>query len=199
MKRLNEGPSGVDRHGIDRELVERCKRGDQAAWKALVDATNREVYTLCLRILRNPDDAAEAAQDAYVKAWRGIKSFRGDAQFSTWLYRIATNAAVSKYRSRKTRRRFEAGVEDEQLSAIASPASTEDSAGARLDLARLESALGRLPEPYRDAVTLRDVYGLSIHELARQLHISETAAKVRVHRGRKKLMDLWDRGDVDEV
>ena len=144
---------------------------------------------MCLRILRDPNDAVEATQDAFLKVWRNLAGFRGDAAFETWLYRVATNAALSKHRSRKRRRSHETGVEDETLDRFASPGSVEDAAGARMDLGRLEGALGDLPEHYRDAVVMRDVYGLSIEEIAKQMKISETAAKVRVHRGRKKLKE----------
>ena len=155
-----------------------------------MEATYRDVYTLCLRILGDPDDAAEATQDAYLKAWRGLKGFRGDAMFQTWLYRVASNAAISKHRSRKRRRAHEAGIEDEALSELPGAGSVEAAAGAKVEVAELEKALLRLPGHYREAVVLRDVYGLSIEEIAKQLKISNTAAKVRVHRGRKRLKDM---------
>lgn len=175
---------------VSPEVLRRCLEGDESAWAELVEGTYRGVYTLCLRILQDPDDAAEATQDAYLKAWRGLKGFRGDSMFSTWLYRVATNAALSKHRTRKRRRAKEAQPEDEVLARIPSPISTEGAAGARLELRSVESALSRLPEHYRLAVVLRDVYGLSIQEIAKQLGCSETAAKVRVHRGRKKLKEI---------
>ena len=182
---------------VSHELVERCKRGDELAWRQLVEATHREVYSLCLRILRDPDDAAEATQDAYLKAWRALGGFRGDAMFSTWLYRVAANAAISKQRSRQRRRTREVGAEDEVLAQLPSSASTETLAGARIELQAVEVALRTLPEHYRTAVVLRDVYGMSIEEIADRLKISETAAKVRVHRGRKKIVELLrtDAGD----
>lgn len=152
--------------------------------------TYRDVYTLCLRILKDPDDASEATQDAFLKAWRGLKGFRGDSMFTTWLYRVATNAALSKHRSRTRRRKHEAGAEDEVLAQMASSASTESSAGARIDLVALDKALGELPEHYRSAVLLKDVYGLSIEEIAKELKCSETAAKVRIHRARKRLKEI---------
>lgn len=170
-------------------LVEACKRGDEDAWAELVEATYREVYSLCLRILGDPDDASEATQDAYLKAWRGLKAFRGDALFTTWLYRVASNAAISKHRSRRRKRVHETGVEDDVLAAIGAPGSVESEAGAKIEVVALEKALATLPEHYRSAVVLRDVYGFSIQEMARQLKISETAAKVRVHRARKKLQE----------
>lgn len=172
------------------EIVQRCLNGDEVAWGELVNLTYREVYTLCLRILGDPDDALEATQDAYLKAWRGLKGFRGDSMFGTWMYRVATNAALSKHRSRKRRRTHETGTEDESLTQIASNHSTEDSAGAKVDVARLEDALQELPEEIRTAVVLRDVYGFSIAEIAERSGCSDTAAKVRVHRGRKRLKEM---------
>lgn len=172
---------------VSQELIERCRAGDQRAWEELVDSTHREVYTLCLRILRNPDDAADATQDAYVKVWRGLKAFRGEALFSTWLYRVAANSAISKHRARRRRRARESHAEDEILERVAAAGSTEEKAGLRLELRDLEAAIAALPEHYRLPVVLRDVYGLSMEDIARELRISETAAKVRVHRARKRL------------
>jgi RNA polymerase sigma factor (sigma-70 family) len=175
---------------VPSELIDRCKAGDQAAWSELVETTYRGVYTLCLRILRDPHDAAEATQDAYLKAWKGLGGFRGDAMFDTWLYRVATNAALSKHRSRRRKREHETDVDEEALSRRAGSASTESQAEARLELRDLEAALHQLPEHYRQAVLLRDVYGLTMEEIAKELKCSVTAAKVRVHRGRKKLKEI---------
>lgn len=190
MRRLNESAVKRADDPVSAELLERCKRGDESAWNELVGSTYREVYTLCFRILGNADDAAEATQDAYVKVWRGLARFRGDALFSTWLYRVATNAALSKRRARQRRRAHEREPADEVLAQVASSGSVEDAAGARVEVRALEKALASLPEIYRDAVLLRDVYGLSIDEVARHLRVSDTAAKVRVHRGRKRLREM---------
>ena len=181
------------------DLIDRCKGGDEVAWAELVELTYREVYTLCLRILRDPDDAAEATQDAYLKAWRGLKGFRGDSQFTTWLYRVASNAALSIHRSRKRRRDRESDLMAENIGEVASTESTEGSASTRLELDRIDAALAGLPEHHRSAIVLRDIYGLSMEEIATQLKISETAAKVRVHRARKKLKDaLYEDEGGDE-
>jgi RNA polymerase sigma-70 factor (ECF subfamily) len=187
---------GGSRELVPSELVDRCRAGDEVAWKELVELTHREVYTLCLRILNDPSDAAEATQDAYLKAWRGLRGFRGEAQFTTWLYRVASNAAISKHRSRRRRRVYEVGAEDEVLSAMAAPGSVEGTAEVHGDVQALEGAIRGLPDHYRSAVVLRDVYGLSIEEIANELKISETAAKVRVHRARKKLKEtLYPNGE----
>lgn len=196
MKRLNER-RGAASEAVSPELIEACKRGDEKAWAELVEITHREVYTLCLRILRDADDAADATQDAYLKAWRGLKGFRGDAQFSTWLYRVASNAAISKHRSRRRKRIHETTVEEERVAQVPSLASTESAAAARLEVREVERALASLPAVYREAVLLRDVYDLPIEEIAKQLGISQTATKVRIHRGRKKLRDVLWQGNGD--
>jgi RNA polymerase sigma-70 factor, ECF subfamily len=192
VRRLGAGvppTKGNAREVVSPALVQRCQEGDEAAWGELVESTYREVYSLCLRILRDPDDAAEATQDAYLKVWRSLKGFRGDAMFTTWLYRVAANTAISKQRSRKRRRARETTGDEDALKVIAASDSTEAAAGARVELAAVEEALAKLPEHYRAAVVLRDVYDMTIEEIAAELKISETAAKVRVHRGRKKLRD----------
>jgi RNA polymerase sigma-70 factor, ECF subfamily len=186
------------REFVSPELVQRCQAGDEAAWDELVEATYREVYSLCLRILRDPDDAAEATQDAYLKVWRSIRGFRGDAMFTTWLYRVAANTAISKQRSRKRRRARDTSGDEEALGPFAASVESAAAAGARVELSAVEETLARLPEHYRAAVVLRDVYGMTIEEVAAELKISQTAAKVRVHRGRKKLRDaLYPEGRED--
>jgi RNA polymerase sigma-70 factor (ECF subfamily) len=196
-------PTDVRHHAPARELVssqliERCRAGDEVAWKELVEATHREVYSLCFRILRNPDDAAEATQDSFVKAWRGLKSFRGDAQFTTWLYRVAANAAISRQRSRARRWEHETKAEPEVLQRIPATESSEEAATARIELENVERGLALLSEAYRSAIVLRDIYGLTIDEMAKHLGISDVAAKVRLHRARKRLRDLvYEQPDVE--
>ena len=180
------------------DLIDRCKAGDEAAWRRLVEQTQGDVYALCLRILRDPDDAAEATQEAYIKVWRGLGSFRGDAMFTTWLYRVASNAAISKQRSRKRKRTHETSGDD-ALVQLTAPGSTETEAAARMDVRLLEQCIAKLPEHYRSVVILRDVYGLSLDEIGSELKISETAAKVRLHRARKKLKDMMYPEDVEET
>ena len=195
MRRPSDHRDGTPAERVSEELVERCKQGDERAWSQLVEATYRDVYTLCLRILTDPNDAAEATQDAYLKAWRGLSSFRGDAMFETWLYRVASNSALSKHRSRRRRQSHESGMQDDVLTELPASGSVEATAGARIEVQALEAALARLPEQHRMVIVLRDVYGLSIEEVAAQLGISETAAKVRVHRARKRLKDMMFEGE----
>ncbi len=174
---------------VPAEVVERCRRGDESAWTELVDASYREVYTLCLRVLGNPEDAAEATQDAFVKAWRGLKGFRGDAAFTTWLYRIAMNAAVSKLRSRKRRAR-DTSLDEAGFDHTPSKDSTEESVAARLEVGRVERALATLPEQYRATIVLRDVYGLSYEEIAAEVGAPLGTVKSRIHDAREVVRPL---------
>jgi RNA polymerase sigma-70 factor (ECF subfamily) len=190
VRRLKAAGGEAPHDRVAPELIEACKQGDERAWSELVEATHRDVYALCYRILGNPDDAAEATQETFLKVWRNLKGFRGEAMFTTWLYRVATNTAITRQRSRSRKLRHETGGDDEALSSIPGPGSVEDAAGARVEVRELERALQDLPEVYRGAVVLRDVYEMSIEEIAATLKISETAAKVRVHRGRKKLKEM---------
>ena len=190
MRRQKDTGDRAERELVSSELIERCKNGDEDAWREIVEATHRDVYTLCLRILGNPADAQEATQDVFLKVWRNLSSFRGDSMFSTWLYRVASNTAISKHRKRKRQRLNEAGVDDEVLAQVPASGSVESAAGAKIEVERLEEALALLPDGLREAVVLRDVYGLNIAEIAAEQKISETAAKVRVHRGRKRLKEI---------
>lgn len=175
---------------VSPELIERCRAGDERAWNELVEATYRDVYALCLRILVDPEDARDTTQEAYLKVWRNLNGFRGEAQFSTWLYRVAANAAISKHRSRKRQRAQVLGFDEEAVARIPAPGSVEEMVEARVGAGELEAALRLLPDHHRAAVVLRDVYGMSIPEIAGALKVSETAAKVRVHRARKRLREL---------
>jgi len=129
-------------------------------------------------------------QETYLRAWKGLKGFRGDAQFSTWLYRITANTA---YTTVKRRRRHRADALDAMLHDPVETridAQPEESAEQSEMLARLSGALEHLAPKLRVLVVLKDVYGLSHEEIADELGISVAAAKVRLHRGRKRLRDL---------
>lgn len=170
------------------DLVAAAKDGDRAAFDQLVKATYVDTYTLAYRLTGNEEDARDVVQEAYLRAFRGLKRFRGDAQFSTWMYRITSNCA-STYLGKRARNRHE--ELDEDL-----PADDERTAvnpEARLEAAatreRLAEALRRLPPRLRAVVVLRDIYDLPHESIAAELGISESAAKVRLHRARKKLRE----------
>ena len=184
---------------VPTEVIEGCQQGRPEAFEELIRLSQREVYSLALRLTGNPDDAAEVAQETYLRLLRSIKSFRGEAKFSTWLYRVTSSVAITSLRKR-ARRRHEVPLGDEEWQDWQdwqAPASGDP--GAELDrrqlAERLDSALLTLPAGYRAVVVMRDVYGFSLEEVGNQLGISEGAAKVRLHRARQKLKEML----VDEA
>ena len=167
------------------DLVALAKEGDQQAFEELVRRTYSDSYTLALRLTGDEDDARDVVQESYLRAFRGLKRFRGDAQFTTWLYRITANCASNQLRRRARHRHEEL---DEAAGPVVDdandPAALADAADLR---ARVEGALAELPDRLRAVVVLRDVYDLPHEAIAAELGISESAAKVRLHRARRKL------------
>ena len=174
------------------ELVDRARQGDQEAFAALVRDHQHGVFTLALRIVGNRETAADVAQDAFVRAWRALPRFRGDAAFGTWLHRITVNTAST---TRRRQYRHAAVPIDDVAGALADDAIGPERAGESADLGgALRAALDELPRGQRAVVVLKDVYGWSHHEVADALGITVTAAKVRLHRARRRLQtDLEDR------
>lgn len=172
------------------QLVAAAKAGDRLAFEEIVRATYVHTYTLALRLTANEEDARDVVQEVYLRAWKGIGRFRGDAQLTTWLYRITANTA-STHVTRRRRHRSEpletAAEPAEERAALQPEAATESAA----TLERLAAAVAGLPPKLRVVVVLKDVYGLSHEAIAEELGISVSAAKVRLHRARRRLQETW--------
>jgi RNA polymerase sigma-70 factor (ECF subfamily) len=176
------------------ELIEAAQQGDREAFDELVRQTFVDTFTLACRLTGNEEDARDVVQDAYLRAWRAIGKFRGDAQFSTWMYRITANASATHLRKRQRHRA-------EPLDDVAEPADTRrdaepsaafESADA---LGQVAAAIDELPPKLRTVVVLKDVYDLPHEAIAQELGISVAAAKVRLHRARRRLRDeLYEQG-----
>ncbi len=168
------------------ELVAKARAGDRHAFEALVTATYPDAFTLATRLMGNEEDAADVVQDSYLRAYRAIGRFRGDARFTTWLYRIVANCAATSL-GRRGRHRHE--QLDEALLVVDEHADRdpERKASDAVDRVRVQAALAAMPEKLRVVVVLRDIYDLTHEAIAAELGITETAAKVRLHRARKKL------------
>lgn len=170
------------------EVVARAKAGERGAFEELVRATYGEVYALAFRLTGDVDDACDVVQDSYLRAYRGMRSFRGDAAFTTWMYRITANCAATSL-VRRRRARHEPLEDDSPLADARPDHDPEAMAGASLERDRVSTALQALPPRLRAVVVLRDLYDLPHAAIAEELGISETAAKVRLHRARRKLRE----------
>jgi RNA polymerase sigma-70 factor, ECF subfamily len=171
-----------------RELVQAARDGDRAAFDGLVRLTYRDAFRLALRLTADEEDARDVVQEAYLRAYRGLRRFRGEAQFTTWLYRITANCAATHV-SRSSKHRH-LRVEDHEPILDDRPSADLD---RRAELVALRSdltaALAELPAGLRAVVVLRDVYDLPHEAIAAELGISEGAAKVRLHRARLRLRE----------
>jgi RNA polymerase sigma-70 factor, ECF subfamily len=185
-------PPGPASEAALKVLVDRARKGDRFAFDELVRVTWAGTYTLAYRLTGNEEDALDVTQEAYLRALRGLPRFRGEARFSTWLYRVTANCA-SNHLARSWRARHdqldpdgmdEASVRDRRLEH-----DPEASASAGDERALLEQALLRLPWRLRQVVVLRDVYDLSHKAIAAELGTSEAATKVGLQRARKRLRE----------
>jgi RNA polymerase sigma-70 factor, ECF subfamily len=169
---------------VSRDLLERVGRRAPGAFEELVEQTGRQVYTLAYRLVGDRHEAEDVAQEAYLRVYRSLRSFRGDARFETWLHRVVANVAINHMR---TRARFGDLMEEPEVMVQIPESASVDDIPEREELA---DALAKLPAPQRVAIVLKDVYGFSTAEIAERLETTEGAVKLRLHRGRRNLKDL---------
>ncbi len=182
---------------VNRGVVEAAQAGDAEAMSTLVRATHRSVYTQALRMLGDPEDAADATQDVYLRVVRKIGGFRHEASFPTWLSRVTVNVVMSMLRRRSRRLSVEGGtMPDEAPQPGSDPA---DRAASLALAARLDPLVQGLPEGQRQVLVLRDVYGLSTDEVAGLLGLTSGAVKVRLFRARERLKRQLEAAGPDEA
>ena len=168
-------------------LVAAAKGGDRQAFDEVVRATYADTYALALRLTANEEDAKDVVQEAYLRAYRGLKRFRGEASFTTWLYRITANCATTYLTKRSRHRHEDLDGEAADLGDLRPDVDPEARAEAAVLRGRVTAALETLPPRLRSVVVLRDIYDLPHEAIAAELGISEAAAKVRLHRARLRL------------
>lgn len=168
------------------ELVRSAQQGSESAFRQLVEATYRDTYTLAIRLTGDEEDARDVTQEAYLKAHRGLAGFRGDARFSTWMYRITANCAAT-YVQRRSRHRHDPLFDDMSIAETSYESDPEYYSNVTDLRGRLNTAIAALPPKLRSVVVLRDIYELPHEAIAQELGISVTAAKVRLHRARHRL------------
>jgi RNA polymerase sigma-70 factor (ECF subfamily) len=174
-------------HAEEQALVARAKAGDRSAYEALVRHNADRLYAVILRFSASESDAEEATQEAFLRAWRSIGRFRGDARFFTWLYRIGVNEA-KRILERRPSAANVVSLDERAVDDVVDDAAELHARAEAAELRRvLEDAVARLPEKYRAAVVLRDIGGLSTSEAAEALGLREAAFKSRLHRGRMAL------------
>ena len=177
----------------EQKWISAAQKGDQDAFEALVRLYEKRVFALTSRMCRNSEDAAEAAQEAFLAAWQGLPFFRGDASFSTWLYRLTSNACVDLLR-REGRHRSAAGpsFNDEELNIdVPDAAPSPQEAVEQRELRRqIEAGLQALSPDHRQVLLLREMHQLSYDEIAEALSLDVGTVKSRISRGRKQLRNF---------
>ena len=182
--------SGVEQS--DLELVRRVQKGERGAFDLLVLRYQHKVVKLVARLLRDPAEAEDVAQEAFVKAYRALGSFRGDSAFYTWLYRIAVNTARNTMASRQRRPLdYEADLSENEQSAVESRmrhSDTPEAVALSDEIHRtVNSAIGALPEDLRTAIILREVEGLSYEEIAEAMDCPVGTVRSRIFRAREAI------------
>jgi len=195
----------------DITLVQRVRTGDQRAFKLLVERYQRKVYSVALGMLRNQEDARDVAQEAFVRVYRYLPFFKGDASFYTWLYRIVNNLCIDILRKRGatkgiTHIEFDEAVKrdtaEAQIGALGSMLGTNPQKSAlRRELAeKINEAINDIPEAHRQILLLREVEGMSYDDLARTLNIKKGTVMSRLFHARLKMQKILNKYvELDEA
>jgi RNA polymerase sigma-70 factor (ECF subfamily) len=185
----------------ERQLIARLQAGDDTAVQELADRYRSRIFQLAMRYMKNREDAEEVTQDVLLKVYRKVNAFRGDAQLSSWIYRITFNTAMSRLRSTRLARAAEqererslaAQSDDLPAKLTRQPADWSRMPDESLLRAQLRDAVAEaieeLPEIYRAPVVLRDIQGLSTEEASSRLKLKDQTLKSRLHRGRVMLRE----------
>jgi RNA polymerase sigma-70 factor (ECF subfamily) len=193
------GLSGKIAHQAEEaELIDRLRKGDESAFRQVVESRKDLVYNTVLGLLQHPEDAEDVAQDVFIKMYESIHQFKGESAFSTWLYRIAVTKALEWIRSRKRKKRFAfiTGLLGDNNELRHDPPDFHHP-GVQLDnkerAARLFKSIAQLPDNQRVAFTLHKVEGIPYLEIAAIMELSVSAIESLIHRAKKNLRkDLED-------
>jgi RNA polymerase sigma-70 factor (ECF subfamily) len=178
---------------VDRQLVERVQRGDKRAFELLVAKYQRKIFRLLSRLIRDPGEIEDVAQEAFIKAYRALPNFRGDSAFYTWLYRIAINTAKNHLvaQGRRAPTSTETEVEDAERMDDAGQLRDVDTPDSMLLSKQVgeavNRAIDRLPEDLRTAIVLREIEGLSYEEIAESMNCPIGTVRSRIFRAREAI------------
>ena len=185
-------------------IVRKVLGGDANAFETLVLEYEKIVYNIALRMTGNSEDAADMTQEAFIKAYNSLQSFRGDSKFSVWLYRIVSNVCLDFLRSKNRRPTVSLSVEDDdgedtQLDVADESQSPELLLDRKLTRDSVRRGLDSLPPDYRQILLLREIQGLSYDEIAQALSLEVGTVKSRIFRARKRLCTfLIDDGNISD-
>lgn len=176
----------------EEKLIRLAQAGDQSAFEQLLDRYQKTVYHHALRLVGDPEDAADVTQEVFFKLWRSLPDFRGESGLSTWLYRLTDNCAIDLLR-REKKRRGDSSLDDEEASLVlpADPSPTPHQAAEHSELRRaVADALAQLNDEHRRVLVLREISGLSYDEIALTLGLSPGTVKSRIARARLALANF---------
>ena len=185
-------------------IVRKVLGGDANAFETLVLEYEKNVYNIALRMTGNSEDAADMTQEAFIKAYNSLQSFRGDSKFSVWLYRIVSNVCLDFLRSKNRRPTVSLSVEDDdgedaQLDVADESQSPELLLDRKLTRDSVRRGLDSLPPDYRQILLLREIQGMSYDEIAQALSLEVGTVKSRIFRARKRLCTfLIDDGNISD-
>jgi RNA polymerase sigma-70 factor (ECF subfamily) len=171
----------------DADDVRLARAGDADAFERLYHAHAPRTFALCLRLSGDRQLAAEYTQDAFIRAWEQLRSFRGESAFSTWLHRLTVNVVLNGHRATQRRARLESQDEEDDLDVIPMPRASVP--GDRLDL---ETAIATLGPRARTVFVLHQIEGYSFDEIADQFGISAVTVRTHLMRARRRLMEILD-------
>ncbi len=179
----------------EQELVARAKAGDDEAFAQLMRDNEKRIYNLTLRMTGNPEDAMDLAQEAFLNAWRGLKFFKGDSAFSTWVYRLASNACIDHLRRNKRRQDINLPMptheEDDSQPDIPDDRFRPEQELERQELRRaVAQGLEQLSDEHRQVLVMREINGLSYQEIADVLDLEAGTVKSRIARARISLRKI---------
>jgi RNA polymerase sigma-70 factor (ECF subfamily) len=183
----------VSEREVDHALVERALKGDKAAFELLVSKYHRKIIRLIARLLRDPAEVEDMAQETFIKAYQALPSFRGDSAFYTWLYRIAVNTAKNYLAIQKRRVCVATGADGKNVETFSGATQLRDINTPESQLISKEiaqtvnAAMDRLPEELRTAITLREIEGLSYDEIAAAMNCPPGTVRSRIFRAREAI------------
>jgi len=172
----------------DYDLTQASSKGDMEAFEEVYNRHHRRVYAICLRMLKNPNEAEDLTQDVFIQLHRKIGSFRGDSAFTTWLHRLTVNQVLMHFRKRTVK--FEKTTDEGETPVQIVKGSEKPSRMPVVDKIALENAIKELPNGYRNVFLLHDVEGFEHEEVARILGCSVGTSKSQLHKARLKLRKL---------